>query len=93
MKCGTLPPAPAAEPRLKAAHCRTRVQGVWTHAEDVELRRMMEGGQKTKDVAEALGRLPQTCRNRWRVICTGAAKKGVSSVQALPSDAEPWERA
>ena len=52
-------------------------QGVWTPEEDAELRAMMEAGQSTKDIAESLNRLPQNCRNRWRIICTGAANKGV----------------
>ena len=45
------------------------LQGKWTSGEDTRLMELVEEkGRKWKEIGGALGRMPESCRDRWLAI-------------------------
>lgn len=51
-------------------------QGQFSNEEDEQLRMLVgQHGRKWTIIGKELGRLPEVCRDRWRVICLGADRQ------------------
>lgn len=51
------------------APCVLFLQGKWTSGEDTRLMELVEEkGRKWKEIGGALGRMPESCRDRWLAI-------------------------